>query len=298
MIQFKPIELGDREQIEKYLKKSKFNTYEYSFSTLYLWRKYCDIEYAIINDALIIKKNTERNGEYFMQPLGCSDEGLKDIIKILQQCKEKGKANNYLFGDIEKCFAEELQRSLKGDCKVIEDEDNFDYIYNADELIQLPGKKFHDKKNLYNQFVKKYDYSIAEISDEKTIADAIQFAKSWYDSSKQKSEELEYELEAIIDVLNNFKYLNLFGIIVYVEGAPAAISIGERTDNDMGIIHVEKADSQYKGIYAFTNKTFAEKFLKDVTYINREEDLGVEGLRKAKLSYNPVKTELKYLIKV
>lgn len=85
---------------------------------------------------------------------------------------------------------------------------------------------------------------------------------------------------------------------VYVNDKISAFTIGEKVNNDMAIIHIEKADSDIRGLYAYINKTFVEQYLNDITYINREQDLGIEGLRKAKLSYNPVKIEMKYSVKI
>ncbi len=296
MLEFKPLGLEDREVFLKYLGEYKFNTYEYSFSTLYMWRNYCTVEYAVINDVLVIKKTTKKNGSYFMQPVGYKKENLFEIISSLNNIKNNSKDFKYLFGDIEEGFIKELEESLPVKLKIEEDKDNFDYIYSSEALIKLQGKKYHGKKNHFNHFVNNYKYEIREIGNEDTLKDAVAFAEEWYHSRERDSTELKYELIAIEDILRNLAELKLVGIVLYVDGVPAGITVGERINKNMSIIHVEKASPSYNGIYAFLNRTFAEKFLSETPFINREEDLGIEGLRKAKLSYNPVRTEKKFLI--
>jgi uncharacterized protein len=296
MLEFKPLGLEDREVFLKYLGEYKFNTYEYSFSTLYMWRNYCTVEYAVINDVLVIKKTTKKNGSYFMQPVGYKKENLFEIISSLNNIKNNSKDFKYLFGDIEEGFIKELEESLPVKLKIEEDKDNFDYIYSSEALIKLQGKKYHGKKNHFNHFVNNYKYEVREIGNEDTLKDAVAFAEEWYHSRERDSAELKYELIAIEDILRNLAELKLVGIVLYVDGVPAGITVGERINKNMSIIHVEKASPSYNGIYAFLNRTFAEKFLSETPFINREEDLGIEGLRKAKLSYYPVRTEKKFLI--
>lgn len=293
---FKSIGLEDRGIFLKFLHNYNFNTYEYSFSTLYMWRNYCPVEYSIINDVLIIKKTTENNGTYFMQPVGYKKENLFEILSELNNIKNSSKDFKYLLGDIEDDFIDVLKEVSPVDFEIQEDKDNFDYIYSSEDIIKLKGKKFHSKKNHYNHFVNQYNYEIKVIDNNDVLKDAEAFAEEWYFSREMESVELKYELIAIKDVLLNLEKLKLNGIAVYVDGKIAGITIGERINNVMSIIHVEKADSKYNGIYAFINRTFAERFLSDTTFINREEDLGIEGLRKAKLSYYPVKTAKKNLI--
>lgn len=296
MLDFKPLELSDKELINKYLKEYNFNTYEYSFATLYLWRKYCNIEYAITHDTLIIKKMQEDIGTYFMQPIGYDCNNISEIISELIAYKQSHSDMKALFRDIEETFLGVLRDVLQNNITITEDIDNFDYIYSAEELIKLPGKKFHGKKNHYNQFVKSYDAEINDVNSEEIINDCIELATTWLNEKEDKTHELICELEGIVELLTNKDYLGIDAMAVYVDGDIAGFSIGEKVNDKMAIIHIEKGDSKYQGIYAFVNRTFVEKKYSDVSFINREEDLGVEGLRKAKMSYNPVKFERKYII--
>lgn len=294
MLNFKPITIEDKNIFDKYLRPYNYETSEYSFTNLFIWRKACDIQYAIYNDVLIIKK-TDFNGSYhFMQPIGYEKENLKVIVDILIENKTKFELE-YLFKDIEESFLTDLL-GIYGDgfFTILEDRDNFDYIYESKDLISLSGKKLHKKKNNYNHFIKNYNYDISEITPE-LIQPCIKAAREWCHNHICKG-YLLYELKAIEELLKNNSLLNFKGMVVFVDNKISAFTIGEKVNEDMAIIHIEKADSDIRGLYNFINKAFIEKYFSDVPYINREQDLGIEGLRSAKESYIPVKLAKKFII--
>jgi uncharacterized protein len=295
MVNFKPLALEDKELFLEYLKDYDFNTYEYSFSTLYLWRKLCNVEYAIIKDAIIVRKTEKSFGTYFMQPIGYKKENLKYIIDILMGIKKEDKNIKCLFRDIEKTFLDDLKELFPNDVCFCEDINNFDYIYKREELMTLKGNRFHKKRNHYNQFLNSYEYVVKDFDEEKVLDDCREFAVAWNENKEEMSRQLEYELEGIKDLLQNYKALDLQGMAVYVNDGIIGFTIGEKVNNKMAIIHIEKANADFRGIYNFINKTFIERYYSDLEFINREEDLGVEGLREAKSSYHPVKLEKKYI---
>lgn len=294
MIQFKQLELKDKEIFETYLKPYAFQTSEYSFTNLFIWRKGCQIEYTILNDALIIKKRDFNGHTYFMQPIGYKKGSLKEIVEVLIKLKEELQLD-YLFGDVEEAFAKDLTEVFGGIFIIEEDRDNYDYIYESSKLASLSGKKLHKKKNHYNFFIKNYSYDVMEIT-EQNAAECIAMAEEWYNSSSD-SEHLLYELEAIKDLLTNKSRFDYQGLAVLVDNKLAAFTIGEKLNENMAVIHIEKANPNINGLYTFINKAFVELHLQDVPYINREQDLGIENLRKAKESYYPVKMAVKYKIK-
>jgi hypothetical protein len=295
MLTFNSLTIEDKPILDKYLKDYNFTTSEYSFTNLLIWRKACDIQYTIYNDVLIIKKKDFKENYHFMQPIGYTKENLKELIKKLEEYKEKNNMT-YLFKDVESSFLEDL-RNIYGDTAYIEaDIDNFDYIYSKEKLASLSGKKLHSKKNHYNYFVKNYNYSVKDFSEQDVKEDCINLAQIWHDENSNGDIYLAYELEGIIEVVNYADELNLKGMAVYVDNEISAFTIGELVNEDMAIIHFEKGRKDINGIYAFTNRTFVERYLDEVIYINREQDLGIEGLRKAKKSYYPIKLEEKYCI--
>lgn len=293
MLKFKALQLEDKELFDSYIKRCKFLTSEYSFISLFIWRKVFDTQYCIFKDTLIIKKKSKEFGSFFMQPIGYKDEDLIEIVETLIEYK---KANNmeYLFRNVETPFLEELNRVSDNKFEIGIEENNFDYIYESENLINLSGRKFSSKRNHITRFVNNYNYRVEEIN-KNNIPECISAAKQWCLANNCDG-LISYETESIITMLNNYDILNFHGIVVYVDDKISAFTIGEKVSDEMAIIHVEKAFSEVHGLYPFINRTFVEKFFKDIKFINREDDMGIEGLRKAKQSYHPYKLEYKQTV--
>ncbi|MCH3963157.1 MAG: phosphatidylglycerol lysyltransferase domain-containing protein [Clostridium sp.] len=297
MLEFNPLTMEDKSFFDNYLHDYNFTTCEYSFTTLLIWRKACDISYTVIDDVLVLRKMGFDGNYYFMQPIGYTKENLKNVVELL---KEYSSSNNmpYLFGDAEESFLEDLKDIYGNNIIVKEDVDNFDYLYDTQKLTTLSGKKLHSKKNHYNKFIKTYNYATKDFFEPGVKEDCMKAAKLWYDMKNSDNKYLYYELEGIKEISSNMKQLNLEAMAVYVDNEISAFTIGEKVNPDMGIIHIEKGITNVNGIYTFVNKTFVENYLQDVKYINREQDLGLEGLIKAKKSYHPIKMAKKYCIRV
>ncbi|WP_152751253.1 DUF2156 domain-containing protein [Clostridium estertheticum] len=292
---FKRLTIDDKEIFEKYIYPYKFLSCEYSFTTLYIWREACDICFTVYKDALIIKKMDFEGRYYFMQPLGYNKENLKELIDVLMDYKKENNME-FVFKDLDESFMEEI-KDIYGDVRGIcikEDRDNFDYLYEAEKLTKLSGKKLHGKKNHYNSFIKNYNYEVKDIEETQVIKDVVMAAEKWYEANNN-DRMLNFELQGIKDILENIEIVNTKGIAVYVDEKIVAFSLGEKLNDDLAVIHIEKADTSYSGVYSFINKAFVDRSFSDVKIINREQDLGIEGLRKSKLSYHPFKLEKKYI---
>lgn len=294
MINFTKLDLNHKKLFSEYLGDYSFLTYDYSFLTLYQWRIMCNTEFSIIDDVLIIKKYTKDTGSFFMKPLGYNGQNIDRILSGLVNHKNGDSTFKHLFGDVETSFLNELQNLYGSAVSYVQDTDNFDYIYNSSDLISLSGPRYHRKKNLYNQFVNKNQYLVKEIHE--AIDDCIRFSKEWYEKKSDDSYILKSELEGISDVLSNIESFNLCGIAVYIEEKIIGFAFGEKVNKKMAIVHSEKADPNYVGAYSFINKALAEKCFYDVEFINRQDDLGIPGLRKAKVSYHPARLEKKFFI--
>lgn len=294
---FKKLCLEDKNSIDKYISPYKFLSCEYSFTSLYIWKDACDIQYTIYKQALILKKKDFDGNYHFMQPLGYEREDLGEIIDELKAYREENHMK-YLFKDLEESFIEEFNALLneKNEFCIKEDRDNFDYLYEAQKLMTFSGKKLHSKKNHYNSFTKNYNYEVVEISGEKVINDVIIAAEKWYDETDEKDIKLYHELLSIKNIVNNMDLLNLNGVAVYVDGKLGAFSIGESLNEKLAVIHIEKGDKNINGIYSFIAKTLVDKCFNNAEIINREQDLGIEGLRKSKMSYYPLKLEKKFIL--
>ncbi len=296
-MKFKKLDLEDKTVLDKYIYPYKFLSCEYSFTSLYIWKDACDIQYTIYKDALIIKKKDFDGNYYFMQPLGYKKSDLSEIIDMLKVYRKENEMK-YLFKDLEESFIKELNAILKekNEFYIVEDRDNFDYLYEAKKLMTLSGKKLHAKKNHYNSFTKNYDYEVVEIKGNKVIEDVCIAAEKWYADTEDKDCKLYYELLSIKNIVKNMELLNLNGVAVYVNGNISAFGIGECLNDSLTVIHIEKGDKNINGIYSFIAKTLIDRCFNNTEIINREQDLGIEGLRKSKMSYNPFKLEKKFIL--
>lgn len=300
MLEFKELTMKDKPLFDKYLVNYPFTTSEYSFTTLLAWRKAYDIQFTVLKDALVIKKKDFNGKYYFMQPIGCRKNNLMELIELLRQYKlENGM--DFLFKDVENSFLDEIKELYGTTAQVFEDIDNFDYIYSKEKLVSLSGRQLHKKKNHYNYFIKNHEFVVKDLYEAGVMEDCINLTHQWHNENNFDTENinnlfLQYEAEGIREVLQNASELKLKGMAVYIEDRIATFTIGEIVNSSMAIVHFEKGIKEINGIYAFTNKTFVERYLNEVEYVNREQDLGIEGLRKAKRSYFPIKLEEKYCV--
>ncbi len=296
---FKCLSLDDMEIINSYVKNNSIESYEYLFSSLYMWRKLNNVKYAIIDDALVIEKNEEGKGTFYAQPLGYKKDKLVNIIESLIERNENYTDRDYLFGDVDEEFINDLKKYTDYRIEIIEDVDDFEYVYNTKDLIELKGKKYHSKKNHVNTFEKTYKYEIKSINNENVIKDCLTLLHRWHEEVLETvDKEMCMEIDAIKDLFKELHYFELMSIAVYVDNELAGFAVGERVNDKTAVIHVERGELQFKGIYAFINRRFLMECFSDTEFVNRQEDTGNEGLKKAKQSYHPAKMIKKYLIKL
>ena len=298
---FKKITLKDKSLYYQYIDKNKFLSCEYSFATLFMWKDFNNIEYDIVNNIFIIKKYDKNNGKFFMEPLGyIDDNSLINIIDYLESTRKKEKSK-WLFGDVSINFLNRLEAIYKENLIFEEEINNFDYVYNFDDLRNLSGRNFRKKRNKYNQFIKNYNYKTSffkSFLDNKEKNECLEFLEEWSLENKEMDEEFLAEIDGTRNLINYLDELDLDLMKLYVDNELIGISIGESFNDSMYIVHVEKCLKEFKGAYAFINNSLLKNSFLDLKYVNREEDLGVLGLRKSKMSYNPKFFERKYLVKI
>ena len=299
ILSFKSLTLEDKEIIEKYIDKSKLDSYEYLFSSLYMWRKLNNIKYAVLDDVLIIEKNEEGKGTFYAQFFGYKKDNLTSIIDELIKRNLEFTDRDYLFGDVGDEFVDDLKKYTDFSIDIVEDIDDSEYIYNTQDLIELKGKKYHSKKNHVNSFLKTYSYDIKTINNENVKSDCMDLLHKWHEEvAVTVDKEMLMEIDAIKDLFRELHFFDLNSIAIYVDGDLAGFAVGEKVNDKMALIHVERGEIAYKGIYAFLNKQFLVESFQDTEFVNRQEDTGNEGLRKAKKSYHPEKMIKKYLVKL
>ena len=299
IISFKCLTIEDKDLIEKYVDKEELESYEYLFSSLYMWRKLDNVKYDIVNDVLVIEKNEEGKGTFYAQPLKYNKEKLTELVDMLIERNDDFTDRDYLFGDVDERFIEDLKKYTDYKIEIKEDINDFEYVYNTNDLIELKGKKYHGKKNHVNSFEKSYEYEIKAIDNEKVIKDCIILLHKWHEEvAVTVDKEMLMEIDAIKDLFSELHFFDLKSIAIYVDGELAGFAVGETVNDKMAVIHVERGETDYKGIYAFLNRQFLIESFSDIEYVNRQEDTGNAGLRKAKQSYHPVKMVKKYLVKI
>lgn len=292
MLEFKPIELKDKDLIESHFKKENHFLCEYCFTDLFIWAKHYNTLYAEEDGFLYIKSDWEDDTDCYMVPDG---EGNfeKAMDKLFEYVNEKGR--KWLFASIYPEQKEKLEKHYPGKFEFEENRDNGDYVYLAEKLALLSGKKLHKKKNHVNRFMKEYEgrWSYEELSDE-NVREFFNYQVDWCDLDNQ----FLGELCAASTALKNYKELGIVGGILRVDGKIAAVTLGSKSFDDTMIVHIEKADYNISGAYQVINQQFVLHSCKDVKYVDREEDLGIEGLRKAKESYYPEFITLNYIGKL
>ena len=236
-----------------------------------------------------------------------TDEKIKSFFSVLED-KNGLEQNKFFFEEIlPQCFTQHKFWKLMSESQykkyqnilndmnitVEFDRDNSDYIYNRIDLANLSGKAYHKKKNLVNSFKNNYEFTIQKI-DSSNIEDAKKVLNLWKEGRDLKQTDYYQCIDALDDIKNENSVLT--GIIAYVENNPVAWSLGELLpDSKTYLVHFEKGDNNYKGVYQFINNETAKNLPETVLYINREQDLGDEGLRQAKRTYRPCGFINKYL---
>ena len=256
---------------------------ECTFTNLFVWRRCYKICWAISHGFLIIKV-TRDDITFVLQPFGGA---IEDLPAVIDELKEAFAGKTFEMRGIYEETLSLLKANLPEKTEYIDDRDNWDYVYLRDNLANLAGRKYHAKKNHANAFRKENPDYVFSVISKNDIAECIAFADLWCEMKGQNAEGSRCELCALEEALTKFETLNIRGALIRINGVVQAFTIGEKYNKDMAVIHFEKANPEIRGLYTVINQDFCANVLTDVKYINREEDMGLEGLRKAKESYQP-----------
>lgn len=292
---FKKLEISDQDLIEKFTRQfPPYNDFE--LMSLWTYNKGNKNSFSILYNNLVVKIQDFITGDIFYSFLGRNS--IKDTITtLLKKSKEDS------FGSHLKLIPEVNLRSSSGLGRyflIKEDPDSFDYILSVDELADLKGNKYHDKRNLVNRFQKLYPDHFVEsldLTNGKTKKNIEELFLSWEQKKGKNRNETGIELTAIQRIFDLVKVLNVTGTGIYIQNRLIGFSIYHTVQDNFAILSFEKADTSYKGIYEYLNNQ-AAKHLKTLgsVYINYEQDLGMSGLKKAKMLWRPVFFLKKYII--
>lgn len=289
-LQFKPITIADRDMVERYRKAWDLRSSEYVFTNLFMWGAGEKIEIAEYNDTLYVLHKYEGAYGLFAPLTADRNADYAAAVAVGREYMENS-GMEVRFVALSGALIDAFRQSCP-EYELKEDRSMFDYVYGAEELCFLKGKKLHAKRNHINQFQSNYKYSYISITSD-MLAECMEVYCNWMDHKDTDPVAVQEKL-AIECVISNMEALGIVGGGIRIEDKLVAFTLGERIREDMALIYIEKADSDVIGLYSMINQQFVEHEWQDVKFINREEDMGLEGLRRAKLSYQPVELVEKF----
>lgn len=286
MLNFKKPEIDDRQWISECIKHVHSMNCEYTFGNMFLWRDAYKTEVAKYDDFVICRWSTDCGYNYSL-PLGEGDFKAA-VSEIIANASENGCVAQ-IYG-VTESYKAVLDSDFDDKFTYTYDSGNYDYIYNVEDLANLSGKKYHSKRNHITNFKKNNPDWSFEIIDSDNIDECIKLHTEWIYNKEDNDNETDYSLEfqAVLNGFENYDKIGFLGGLIRIGGKPVAYTFGEALSPFCFVTHFEKAPADMQGAYAVINQEFARLLHEHgFKFVNREEDLGIEGLRKAKQSYKP-----------
>jgi hypothetical protein len=283
-IEFRKPVIEDKAMVTGYIKQKKTRSCEDTFGNLLLWARFYDVQIAEVEDCLVAATVGEELS--FHYPYGRGN--VKKCIEALESYSESCGKEFQMHCVTPEEF-EELESLFPGEFEIEYEREYADYVYEAEKLRTLSGKKYHGKKNHVNRFKKTYENWEYVSLNKDNVEEAFQLLLQWKNLNLcHENHDKNAESCVACNYLRLLEELGVVGGILRVDGKAVAFTIGDQVCDDTMVVHIEKALTEYDGAYAMINQQFVEHECAHVTYVNREDDMGDEGLRKAKLSYHPV----------
>jgi len=280
-LEFESIQLKQQSAYLEYLDACPSKASDYSFINLWGWADAYGLEWAWSSDLVWIRQS--RPETIYWGPVGNWEK--VDWNHVLRNDFN----STVQFGRIPKKLLDLWQQTDDTHLKSQASRRHWDYLYAVKDLVELKGRKFHKKKNLLNQFVKNYEYSFLPLGAE-NVHLTMQMQEDWCTWRDCAAEEaLDSENRVILKILDNWEQFDrVMGGALMVDNRMVAYTVAEELADDSLVIHFEKGDADYKGVYQAINQIFLKETGLSYQTVNREQDLGSEGMRKAKMSYNPI----------
>lgn len=288
MISWKPLDYNDKNIINTFLHQKRYAVSELTFTNLLLWQFGHKLQWRIHCDMLLLRMVDENGAPGFYMPVGKGD--LAGAVRTL--ISEAGE-NNFRLVSLSQRMVDELESAMPDELVFERQRAYDDYIYDIAELRDLPGNRFRKKRNFVNGFERENDYDYHRL-DEESIPRVVLSQLEWCENRNcEHYPQLYKEKIGVLKILEHFDELDYTGAYIEVGGKVEAFSFGEMINEDTVVIHIEKANEAIRGAYQAMNAWFLREW-PDAKWVNRECDLGLEGLRKAKESYRPVRMLEKY----
>lgn len=298
------ITIEERPLLEEYLGSFEYGTSGISFTSLYMWRNINNFSWKIIGDYLCVAGlshlELDKEEPFLFPPLtktGTYDP--KSLNETIKEAKRIFEEKGYIFSIRLMPFnmMDIIESACPGEFRFLDDRPNYDYLYRLQDLVELKGREYHSKKNHLNYFLNHYKYEYVTMTSE--MADqAMQFIREFNARKhipEHEMELLKMEERAMVDVFNNLEAVGYLSSAILIDGKIEALCVAGKINKNTVDVHVEKANTVYRGLYQLINNEFCKHVEPGIKYVNREEDMGLPGLRKAKLSYKPVKLVESYI---
>lgn len=296
------LKIGDKKLFDEYVKAEDVCLCDYSFANNFIWKGSVELLWKIINNNFCLFGVTSRGMCMMLPPLGKTSipDTLNEcfsIMKEINSCRKSDSYINYVYEDFLNFFDNSSYRIV---------ESYPDYIYKTSDLIKLAGRKYEKKRNEINSFRKHYTASFEKFHP-KHIAESLIMVDRWKDEKIHEKNLLNHheahyqyglihETEASKCAIIFFEELGLTGAIITVDGKIEGITIGERITLNTASILIEKTNNCFNGMPQFIYQQFCAGNFSDIEYVNAGEDWGIEGLRKAKMSYHPCSLAKKFIV--
>ena len=293
-LNFEPVELNHADMLKAAFSSQKYRISSFTAGSAIMWQKIYNIRVCEAFGCVILSADYPREGKCYSIPVGGDVKAA--INAVYDECKNSGE--KCIFSDVPEGGLE-LLKEIFGEkrLKISTDDGWSDYLYNASDLITYSGKKFNGQRNHVNRFNRLYPDAVFEPLTRENFDEAYEFLKNYISQNGTTSESGELEGCAAIRLMKRYFNLNLYGAILKANNKIISLSIGEKVGDTL-FVHVEKGLIEFSGVYQVMVQKFAETYAGDVLFINREEDDGVEGLRKSKLSYHPIGLLNKYSVEI
>jgi hypothetical protein len=278
--EFKTVGIEDCDVITRYLDAHPSAVCEMNFPNILIWKNSERPRYTVIEGNLCLLVEPTFEPAYFFPPLG-----RNAMDKTLAACLAHAPRLSRV--------PEDFVRAYGAGFRVEEDRNNFDYIYRTEDLIELVGKKYDGKRNRIKKFESSFPHEY-ECLEARHIEACRSLFLQWFGEKECPGPYLEAERDAILEALKCLKPLGFAGGVVTVNGRVEAFTVGTRLTGDTAVVQIEIANPAYPGLAQWINREFVRREWRAFRYVNREQDVGVPGLRRAKLSYHPDHLLAKY----
>ncbi len=287
--------LADQAIFRKYEKTATQMVADTIFTNLFIWHLFYQTMWTEAHGCLCLVA-TPKNAEPFgLPPVGGGDR-LAALDLTLEFLKEK--TAQPVFRRVPAELAEQIKASDRPwECS--HDRDNDDYIYLKESMATLGGRRMHQKKNHYNFFVKNNSYEITDLSED-MIPELLAVQENWLLTKERQgalaAAQLNFEMDSVARLLSHLTDFNLFGMAIRIKGRLEGFTVGELMTKEMALVHIEKANYNFRGLFVALASHFCQNLPESVVYVNREQDLGLPGLRHAKESFKPDHMQVKYVV--